>query len=706
MELELEPDLERYPRAEKVLSLHDVLAGKYASYRRKIEEHWRSFNQEQRKQCLKDGMVGGRVLQHSSDESLGQLWMIMPEWNLQDLTKPGSDSLLELLEFRALKTVYDQFREGINSSLGDLAYIKHMMANNGLRTRGDFPRQYGFFLNEDHYGVYITLMPGQSGPPDAFADRIVDIATADLVLLRQSYILQALVIIIDDILAHEEGFPGRPAAMSPKDIRLPHMVDITSIQRDAADGYLWMLRTEPSILAHAVNDAFFSRPELVPGDKGSNPLALVPDRHKSMSSAFFDVIFNAIRTVAVWRYLEHLIEYLEAQASPENKACHAVILREIANVAHLKYSHDKASLKRHVQAGIGINCFKRLPDSQDVSGNPRVVMKGDPAKIARGNKQLQLLLRLCQDETTLSKATECLKSLSELHDKHQHVLNKLAVGVFNALMKLHSVTEFIQQITAVMSLPSVSRNSGQQFIVATQEAETKLNQLKNGFNLADYGFTIDLFEPGMTDEAFGALEHYIVDNTGTKPDDWYQNIIDKCFTSIQLECEQRLDKANSAKTAQGKYIPFPAEPCDTKAKVRVEPRREKLKTRAWDQHITETGPPTTEPVTTEEEQALPPQTFKVSAATAEVFSKLFDKTKARSSISWTSFEAAFAELKFTVVPKFGSVFTFYPPGTMAVNKSLTVHRPHKSHIEGYHIPMFAGRLKRLYGWGEETFVAA
>jgi hypothetical protein len=56
-----------------------------------------------------------------------------------------------------------------------------------------------------------------------------------------------------------------------------------------------------------------------------------------------------------------------------------------------------------------------------------------------------------------------------------------------------------------------------------------------------------------------------------------------------------------------------------------------------------------------------------------------------------------ADLKFSVLPKYGSVFTFFAPEDMKVQKSLMVHRPHKSIIEGHKLFVFASRLDRVYG---------
>ncbi|KAK3938103.1 hypothetical protein QBC46DRAFT_451435 [Diplogelasinospora grovesii] len=115
---------------------------------------------------------------------------------------------------------------------------------------------------------------------------------------------------------------------------------------------------------------------------------------------------------------------------------------------------------------------------------------------------------------------------------------------------------------------------------------------------------------------------------------------------------------------------------------RLEQRRQKEKTRPSHSSTYEIASRAETPGA--EEPAPSPQTFK-----------------SRGSVSWAAFEAALVDLGFSVLPKFGSIYTFLPPDTMAV-KSFTVHRPHKSRIEGYMILVFARRLKRVYGWGEQT----
>lgn len=93
----------------------------------------------------------------------------------------------------------------------------------------------------------------------------------------------------------------------------------------------------------------------------------------------------------------------------------------------------------------------------------------------------------------------------------------------------------------------------------------------------------------------------------------------------------------------------------------------------------------------------------VKASVAAVFDSLFATSDARGSVPWTDFAAAMAELGFSVTPKGGSIFTFHPPASMSA-RSITLHRPHASDIEGWKLLYFARRLSRTYGWDGETFV--
>jgi hypothetical protein len=106
-----------------------------------------------------------------------------------------------------------------------------------------------------------------------------------------------------------------------------------------------------------------------------------------------------------------------------------------------------------------------------------------------------------------------------------------------------------------------------------------------------------------------------------------------------------------------------------------------------------------------DDQEPPPtqQKFKVKTSTFKVFSALFERTASRGSISWNAFLAAMVDLGFAVIPTYGSVLALRPPPDMHIQKSLIIHRPHGSNIEGYKLLHMAQDLKRTYGWDETTF---
>lgn len=109
------------------------------------------------------------------------------------------------------------------------------------------------------------------------------------------------------------------------------------------------------------------------------------------------------------------------------------------------------------------------------------------------------------------------------------------------------------------------------------------------------------------------------------------------------------------------------------------------------------------PVVEVEEPSQISQTLSGSESAMDIFMKIFKKSEARGSVSWVSFEAAMADPGFSVYSKYSSVYTFRPPESMAIRKPVTLHRPHNGQIEGVRLLILALRLKRTYGWSEQTF---
>ncbi|KAK0730197.1 hypothetical protein B0H67DRAFT_476561 [Lasiosphaeris hirsuta] len=705
-----------------VKELHQDLARKYKKHGAAVSNMWRSFNKSQRTACLKAGAAEGLVLKHPLDPSLGAVSKFMPEWNLRDIAESSPDFLLDLLRHRATESLHHQYQAGYNGGPGDHPFIEGMMATRNLRCAMPFPNCYNMFLEGigREYGEAFKLSAELTEIPSPLitamqARLIIPQSTGELILQRQMYLLQSLNIIIDDIL--EEGSQDRKknqppkksdkaaasalsglyAQSPPRKLALPELVTSSRDQKETLEECLELLSTEPVVLAHAVNSWFFTQPGLVPDEKGRR---LPVHTDKYISPAVFEAVHSAIQGAAIWNYMDRLLELLEGLAN--DKLYRPIVLQEISNICHLEYSRVQGTLKRQVQGHSGSKWFKRLSNVHDKSGTARTVTKGNPEELTRVDPQLHYMLRLCQPEATAAKATDWMKKLADLHRAHPTEREKLSEGEVDTLSDLAVVIGFIQDLSLVISMPSLSRKKGQMFVSRLQELEAELNTIKDEVDLRDFAVPIDnLLEPGMAEGALKALEQFVIDKTGTKMGLLYQDMVEDCFSDLQKRYEQIKARLERKDKTEWSPLPTPATP---QLEKRVEQRREKEKTRPLDSCAYEIAPPS-ETITIEDLN-LSPQTFTVGSSAAEVFTALFDKSEARGSVTWAAFEAAMAEVGFSVVPKFGSVFTFFPPEAMAIKKSLTLHRPHQSRIEGYMVLVFSRRLKRVYGWGKETFVVA
>lgn len=150
-------------------------------------------------------------------------------------------------------------------------------------------------------------------------------------------------------------------------------------------------------------------------------------------------------------------------------------------------------------------------------------------------------------------------------------------------------------------------------------------------------------------------------------------------------------------------MPFPPEASKEPA-VRIQERREKEKTRPAHSSVYEATTAAQSSIATNAETSRPPEQFKVKQSTFKVFSTLFSPSNHSGSVHWIDFVAAMGDLGFSIIPKYGSVYTFLPPQSIPNQRPLTLHRPHQSQIEGYKLLKFKRRLKMVYFWGADTFV--
>ncbi|PTB36873.1 hypothetical protein M441DRAFT_61593 [Trichoderma asperellum CBS 433.97] len=699
--------------ASPLQELHSDLAWKYKAHASKIEDIWRSFSKDQRAKCLKAGAANGEVLAHSLDATLGNVCKIVPELNLQDITTEP-EFLLAHLKHRATTSLFQQYCDGALGKPGDRNFILEMMLKKNLRHVNPFKDSYTFFM-DDRYGSSLRIVSRHDEALAAFSSAIkaglcLPQSTGELILERQLVIFQTFNILIEDILdlgsqtrskneRSKKSEQAASAALSkltiqerPKKLSLPDLISSAQDQRDNLEEFLSLLSAEPVVLAHAVNMRFFSRPELVIDDKGRH-LPVFSDKH--ISSAFFEAVHSAIKGATVWNYICRLLGLLKDATA--DKVYRPIILQEISNICHLEYSRAQAQFTRHVQTGIGAKHFKRIANSYDNAGNAKVNMKIQPEELTRTDPALHYVLRLCQSQTNASKAVDWIKKLSDLYESHPIDRETLQEREIDALGDLIVITAFIQDVSPVISMPALSRKKGQMFVSRSQELDVELNKLRGEIDLREFAVPIDnLLEPGMTNGALTKLDQFVVSKTGSKMGFLYQDLMEDCLADLENQY-----RATKAKLEKKEDIPLPiAAPQSTGEKV--EQRKVKEKTRPCQSTIFEI---LQAPEVPKEEPVESTQVFKVSQPVSQVFSTLFNKSEARGSISWGAFESAMAELGFSVVPKYGSVYTFSPPDSMNVKKSFTVHRPHKSRIEGYLIPIFARRLKRTYGWSEGTFKA-
>jgi hypothetical protein len=708
--------------------LHADLARKYKKHEAVIEAMWQAFDEKQRETCVRAGSAEGIVLRHRLDRSMGNVCKIIPEWNLRDLAESGPDFALALLKHRATTTLLTQYLgPSPAGGPGDRDLIDLMIRTRGLQHVNPYLNCYTFFLDEgENYGRAVRIPPSNVASVPYFSRSMeagvcIPQGTGELVLQRQIYLTQCLVILIDDIL--EEGSQSRAANPLPKrsdkgasaalaklsiqdqpaTLVLSDLIASAEEQRETLDEYLNLLRTEPVVLAHAVNIWFFSRPELLPDEKG-NRLPAHTDRH--ISGAVLEAVHNSVQGAAIWNYLCRLLNLLQDKTSDE--AYRSIILQEIANVCHFEYGRAQGLFRRNVQTATGDKFFKRVPSAYDEAGNARVSMKCNHKKLAKADPQLHVMMRLCQGETTAAEAGDWLRKLAEFNESHPAVRDRMEEREMEALGDLAVVVGFIHDLSPAISMPSLSRKKGQMFVARSQQLAAELSELKGQVDLLDFAVPIDnLLEPGMADGALKKLDQFIIDKVGTKMGFLYDDLVQDCFAVLEEQYQQSKAKmeeqAKKEQAAKMDWVPIPVPPPQPREK-RVEQRRQKEKTRPTHSSVYDISPAAAERPA---EGTVPSaQVFKVSSATADVFSTLFDKSQSRGAVNWVDFEGAMADIGFSVIPKFGSAYTFHPPENIAVKKSFTLHRPHQSRIEGYFTLVLARRLRRVYGWGASTFVVA
>ncbi|KAG5938435.1 hypothetical protein E4U53_008014 [Claviceps sorghi] len=726
--------------SEFLRELHSDLSRKYRAHGSAIERIWRSLDRRQRAACLKAGAADGVVLRHSKDVSLGNVYKLVPEMNLCDIAEPESDFLLRHLKHRATTSLSQQYCDGVDGELGDHGFICEMMAKKGLRAAQEYKDCYSLFYSEEQYGNAIRIAPQHrqevlSQLASAIRGQlIVPQSVGELIITRQTTLLQVLNILIGDILeaGSDDGRQKRapkktakPASQALPRLTCAHgqpklttsdIIANAHEQQLSLEDDVELMLTEPLVLAHAVNVRFFTQPELVADEKGRRA-PVHTDKH--ISPVFCETLQDTIKGASIWSYINHLLQHLQNPAL--DRAYRIIMQQELVNAYHIEYARAQGNFKRFVQVNSGAKWFKRISNARDQVGNARVTFKGNNIQALFGtDTQLYYVLRLCQPETSPSKGKEWIGKLSDLHRNHPAEQEKLHGTEVDGLADLAVIIAFIQDITSAMPLPPVSRKQGQTLTRKLQELDVRVAQLKAGIDLRDFVVPIDhLLEDGMAAGALKAFNEHFLDALGATMGGAYRKLMSECVAEVAERYQQVKLQSEQSSIQSPRPFSSTSEAMDSC----IQPRRQREKERGKEKKTAdrehgvgaavvggEVKDASTDGLTgvapAGDEAGPDAPTLQVKAATAQMFRTIFKKSEARGAISWDAFEAGMANVGFSVVPKFGSVITFVPPSTMHVQKPITIHRPHTAQVEGYRLLIIAKRLGRIYGWKEETFQEA
>ena len=706
--------------------LHLSLQRKYKLHAAKIREIWPTFDRTQRAEAVKAGSAG-KILKHSKDASLGNVYKILPEWNLHDLTEPGSNALLDILEYRATKSLHEQYLAGLHERPGDAQVIFESIRTQNLRHLEPFRNSFTLFLSVDEHGqsftakdaaAYRSTMAGLSTAVDD--GRCVPRSTGELILTRQKYFMTLLDQAIDDILdlgsttRDRKSRPERDAKAAqdaltklsinqkPETVSVGDLLAASRDYRSYFDDGIALLCNEPAALVHELNLLVFTQPELVKDEKGRTLLA---HTDKRISGVFFRMVHDAIATTARWTYISLLLELL--LKSDNEKGLRLEILQHLSDTCHAEFISSQKLLKRYFSGPTrsGEKYFRRISDTYD-KGVARVNQKMNPNNLPPGNAQLSYLLQLCHPSTNASKAADRIKKLDDLWQSSPTERDKFSEAELDALGNLAMIVSFIQSLSASLKMPPGSQAKRRLFTTRAAALDAEIDLLKAQIDLSSYASPIDnLLEPGVAQEALESLSKFIIDMAGATPGSLYQNLVDTCIADIQKEYRLKQDilKENVEPAAEiSSFAPPPGAGAEPDGKFIIQERREKEKTRPVNSSFWDVAPQLEPTIPVPDSE--PPRVFSVKRSTFAVFSTVFSKEEDQRSVSWSSFVSAMTDLQFSVVPNTGSIYTFVPPvGDEFDQRPLTIHRPHGSQIEGYKLRFFARRLSRVYGLGKDSF---
>lgn len=437
----------------------------------------------------------------------------------------------------------------------------------------------------------------------------------------------------------------------------------------------------------------------MPDEKGRT---LPVHTDKYISSVFFDVVHSAVKGATIWNCAYCLLQLV---AEFTEKAHKVVLLQELSNICHIEYTRTQDTLRRYLATGTGSKWLRRVSNSKET----RLVTKSDPELLKQENPQLHYLLHLCQPKTSVSSPVNWITKLDQLHKLHPQERADLSEQEADALCDLAIIVGFTQSLSAAFPMPSFNRNKGKAFVSAMTELEANLTQVKAQIDLTDFVAPIDnLLEPGAAEHALKALDQSIVEQMGTGLGSLYQDLMSDCAKRLHKQMTE--DKVGQVsrivQKTESEFIDLPSDDTVKPQEGKPQERKQKEKTRPAHSSIYEIVLSARGVDNGVGERVSTAARVAVRSASAETFGTLFSKSEARGSITWKAFETAMSEVGFSIIPEYGSVYTFSPSDGLALGRSIKIHRPHQSRIEGHKLLFIARYLSRTYGWTKDTFQVA
>ncbi|TPX18668.1 uncharacterized protein E0L32_002525 [Thyridium curvatum] len=711
---------------------HFNLERRYRTHRSTVAEKWRSFTKNQRahlcrrlfsKYNLREP-VDAKLVIHASQlmsadaENVPTFSALAPELHPLRICA-DVDYLLNLLEERATKSLFELYKATDYSKVMEVLVLPE-----GISTVNCPGMIYTTFTEGTPYVVQeewkgdgdqpISDEPLGDGPPSCVPGIV-----GMFVLERQAHLAEELGLLIALILKEDNPvWPSLDTDIEQLGSQSKTKFHDVARDRDSAvvgiaelpaiiDAFAVMLKcassqvvANPATLFEAIRAFRLSSAGRVP-DKHGESMLLISDKHNSV--ALVELFQSDMTKITVWNYLTCVLERYASHL--DDPAYCEILLQEISNICALVFECYQANFQRMFQTLTGAGLFRRLTTKTTKSGEPCIVTETEPDKLPEPLQFKHHLLRMCSPGITITKALQYHDKTSDWSLKPDSDLDWTTYemdsyfSMISAVIMLDGISEAIPQ------LPNPSTRKGRHFSRRLEQLDKEMNLLKTEIDLVDFLSPLEcITEPGVAVAATDALDSFMLEKAGAKFSHLYQDLIEESLADLDRRCREA--KAQQEKEQDQSLWLSAFQGGDEEARQElVEQRRLKEKTRPAHSSIYDLArtPEDAPPIADDAASAEVPH-FTVTASTKEVFATLLDKSSAaKGSITWADFIASMAELRFSIIPKMGSVYAFLPPKAMNAQRSLTIHRPHQSKIEGTLLSYYASRLRHVFGWDENTF---